>query len=144
MSRNFRTPVSDMNPHQKEWFATAIVSMVLADGEVSKDEVDSLVNSLAFLKNDQLVETLKRYVHYQQAPTLTAFVGWEKRIKDRAYMMLDLMDVAIADRDFSSKEKVQFLYIGKLLGFPGRKVDELIAMGDKSISDDGNDPDVII
>ncbi|MDH4247088.1 MAG: hypothetical protein OEW39_04655, partial [Deltaproteobacteria bacterium] len=85
------------------------------------------------VKNEALIETLKKYIHYQTAPTLTAFAGWEKEVKHRAYMMLDLMDVAISDRDFSPKEKAQFMFIGKLLGFPGPKVEELIALGDKNL-----------
>jgi hypothetical protein len=59
-------------------------------------------------------------------------VGWEDKLKNRALMMLDLMDVAIADRDFSPKERDQFLLIGKVLGFPRPKVEELIAMGEKA------------
>ncbi len=66
-------------------------------------------------------------------PNLTAFVGWEDKLKYRALMMLDLMQVAIADRDFSDKEREQFVHIGKLLGFPRPKVEELIAMGTQAI-----------
>lgn len=33
MSKELRTPVKTMNPRQKEWFATAMVAMVLADGQ---------------------------------------------------------------------------------------------------------------
>jgi len=121
-----------MNDHQREWFATAMVSMVLADGNVTQGEAQSLMQSIAFVRNAQLVETLKKYIAYQTVPNLTAFVGWEDKLKNRALMMLDLMDVAIADRDFSPKERDQFLLIGKVLGFPRPKVEELIAMGEKA------------
>ena len=133
MSQSFRTPIQEMNAHQREWFATAMVVMVMADGNVTREEMESIVRTISFVKNEVLVETLKKYIHYQTAPTLTAFAGWEKELKYRAYMMLDLMDVAISDRDFSPKEKTQFLFIGKLLGFPVPKVEELIAMGDSNI-----------
>ena len=133
MAHNFRAPVETMNDHQREWFATAIVSMVLADGNVTQGEAQSLMQSLAFLRNEQLVQSLKKYVAYQTTPNLTAFAGWETQLKNRALMMLDLMDVAIADRDFSPKEREQFLHIGKLLGFPRQKVEELIAMGTQAI-----------
>ncbi|HEX9844492.1 MAG TPA: hypothetical protein VGC20_17160 [bacterium] len=132
MAHTLRTPIETMNDHQREWFATAMVSMVLADGNVTQGEAQSLMQSIAFVRNAQLVETLKKYIAYQTVPNLTAFVGWEDKLKNRALMMLDLMDVAIADRDFSPKERDQFLLIGKVLGFPRPKVEELIAMGEKA------------
>lgn len=133
MARQFRTPVAAMTPQQKEWFATAMVTMVLADGNVTREEVDSLLGSISFVKNDQVVANLKKFVQYQTLPQLPAFVGWDKQVRHRACIMLDLMEVAIADRDFSAKEKEQFIHIGRLLGFPPSKVEELIAMGHKAM-----------
>ena len=133
MSHGFRTPIEAMNEQQKEWFAMAIISLILADGEVTSGEAESLMKSISFLKNQQLVESLKKYISYQTVPNLTAFVGWETQLKNRAIMMLDLMKVAIADRDFSPKERDQFHFIGKLLGFPQPKVEELISMGTQAI-----------
>jgi uncharacterized tellurite resistance protein B-like protein len=132
MAQSFRAPVETMNDHQREWFAVAMVAMVLADGNITQGEAQTLMRSLSFVRNAQLVESLKKYIAYQTVPTLTAFVGWENKLKNRALMMLDLMDVAIADRDFSPKEREQFLVIGKLLGFPRQKVEELIALGAKA------------
>jgi uncharacterized tellurite resistance protein B-like protein len=129
MTHKFRTPVETMNDHQREWFAMAMVSMVLADGNVTQGEAQTLMQSLSFIKNAALVDSLKKYVSYQTVPNLTAFAGWENKLKNRALMMLDLMEVAIADRDFSPKERDQFLLIGKLLGFPRPKVEELITLG---------------
>ncbi len=133
MAHSFRTPVSAMSENQREWFAMALVAMVIADGEVSQAETETLVQSISFIKNPILVESLKKYIAHQTVPHMTAFVGWETQLKNRAFMMLDLMDVAISDRDFSPKEKEQFLNIGNLLGIPKNKVEELIEMGDKAI-----------
>jgi uncharacterized tellurite resistance protein B-like protein len=129
MAGKFRTPVDTMNDHQREWFAMAMIAMVLADGTIAQGEAQALIQSLSFIKNPALVESLKKYIAYQTVPNLTAFAGWENKLKNRALMMLDLMEVAIADRDFSPKERVQFLLIGKLLGFPRPKVEELITLG---------------
>jgi uncharacterized tellurite resistance protein B-like protein len=133
MAHNFRAPVEAMNDHQREWFAVAMVAMVLADGNVTQGEAQSLMQSLSFVRNAQLVDSLKKYISYQTVPTLTAFAGWENKLKNRALMMLDLMEVAIVDRDFSPKEREQFHVIGKLLGFPRQKVEELIALGTKAM-----------
>ena len=135
MAHKFRTPVAAMSENQREWFGMALVAMVIADGNVSQEETETLVQSIAFIKNPQLVESLKKYITHQTVPHMTAFVGWETQLKNRAFMMLDLMDVAIADRDFSPNEKQQFLNIGNLLGIPKHKVEELIEMGAKATLD---------
>jgi uncharacterized tellurite resistance protein B-like protein len=133
MAHTFHTPVPKMNDQQREWFASAMISMILADGSVSQGEVESLMQAISFVKNPQAVERLKKFVHYQAAPTLAPFHGWERELKNRAMMMVDLMTVAIADRDFSEKERAQFHKIGTLLGFSDAKVDELIQMGASAI-----------
>lgn len=133
MTVNFRSPVQSMTEGQREWFATAMVSMILADGNVSQGEVEKLMQSISFVRSHQVVERLKKYVHFQSMPTLAPFQGWEKDVKNRALLMIDLMEVAIADRDFSIKEREQFQHIGRMLGFPVGKVEELIALGGKYI-----------
>ncbi len=129
----FRTPLQLMNDAQKEWFATAIISMVLADGNVSQGEVSMLMRSISFVKDPRVSDSLKKFIHHSTPPTLSIFKGWDKEPKNRARMMLDLLDVAIADRDISDTERDQFQQIGKLLGFPPSKVTELIQMGEASI-----------
>lgn len=133
MAQTLRTPIAKMNEQQREWFASAMIAMILADGSVSQGEVESLLQAISFVHDPQAVERLKKFVHYQAAPTLTPFHGWEREPKSKAMMMLDLMSVAIADRDFSQKEREQFHRIGSLLGFSAPKVDELIHLGDTVI-----------
>jgi hypothetical protein len=73
------------------------------------------------VRNPKAVERLKKYVHFQAMPVLSPFQGWERDAKSRALLMLDLMlhllGLASADRDFSAKERLQFLPIGRMLGF---------------------------
>jgi uncharacterized tellurite resistance protein B-like protein len=131
MTISLRTPIAKMTEPQREWFATAMVAMILADGSVSTNEVEALMQAISFVKNPQAVERLKKFVHFQAAPTMTPFHGWEREPKNRAMMLIDLMGVAIADRDFSPKEREEFHRIGALLGFPDTRVDELIHLGDE-------------
>lgn len=133
MTTSLRTPVAKMTDPQREWFATAMIAMILADGDIAKNEVESLMQAISFVKNPNAVERLKKFVHFHEAPTLAPFHGWEHEPKSRAMMLIDLMAVAIADRDFSPKEREQFHRIGALLGFPDQRVDELIHMGDQFI-----------
>ena len=131
MGQELRTPVKTMTEHQKEWFATAMVAMVLADGNVSAGEVQSLLRSIGFVKAPETVERLKKHVQFQTAPPISIFPGWEDEMKKKAIMLLDLMEVAISDRDFSPPEKVKFYEIGRLLGFKKGKIDQLVEAGDR-------------
>lgn len=131
MAQALRTPIKVMNNRQKEWLATAMVAMVLADGNVSQGEVQSLMQSISFVQEPETVDRLKKHVQFQTSPPIPAFAGWEKEPKYRAMMLLDLMEVAISDRDFSPPEKAKFYEIGRLLGFNKDKIDQLVQAGDK-------------
>jgi uncharacterized tellurite resistance protein B-like protein len=133
MSLTLRTPVAKMNDMQREWFASAMIAMILADGNVAQGEAEGLMQAISFVKNPQAAERLKKFVHFNAPPTLTPFHGWEREPKSRAMILVDLMSVAIADRDFSQKEREQFHRIGALLGFTDEKVNELIHLGDTFI-----------
>jgi len=133
MARTLRTPVAKMSDPQREWFASAMIAMILADGSVSQAEVESLMQAISFVSNPLAVERLKKFIRFQSMPALPPFHGWEREPKTRGMMMLDLMSVAIADRDFSEKEREQFHRIGSLLGFSAPKVNELIHLGDSAI-----------
>lgn len=137
MAAKFRAPVNSMDDGQKEWFATAMIAMVLADGDVSQDEVESLMATFSFIKDPERLERLKKYLQYKTMPHMTAFVGWQKNPKGRALLLIDLMETAIADRDFSPTEREQFLRIGQMLGFPAAQVEQFIAMGDKALGGGG-------
>ncbi len=133
MTRSFVTPIEAMDDKQKEWFATAMVCMVLADGNISEGEVQGLMSSLSFIRDQEFVDRLKKFIQHQTPPTMPTFVGWNKNPKYRAAMLLDLMQVAISDRDLSGKEKEQFHTLGKLLGFSQQKIDELVQFGTKTM-----------
>ena len=135
MGQTFRTPVKEMDERQKEWFATAMVAVVLADGSVSKGEVQGLRDSISFVTDPAVVVRLMKHVQFQSAPPIPSFTGWEEDYRKRAAMMLDLVHVAIADNDFSDPEKEKFYEIGVLLNFTREKIDELFIAADKFMQD---------
>jgi uncharacterized tellurite resistance protein B-like protein len=134
MQKKFKTPIDSMDEKQKEWFATAMVSMVLADGDVSHGEVDSLLTSFQVICKPDSSARLKKFLQFKTMPDLTAFSGWAKNPRAKALILIDLMETAISDRDFSPKEREQFYRIGKLLGFPQSQVDQFIGLGEKAIA----------
>ena len=131
MATGFRTPIHLMDAAQKEWFATVMVAMVLADGSITQAEVDHLMQSISFVGDPETINRLKKFLQYQTPPPIPVFPGWEKELRNRAAILLDLIQVAVSDKDFSEGEKKKFYEIGNLLGFPRHKIDELIAMGHK-------------
>ena len=135
MGQTFRTPVKEMDERQKEWFATAMVAIVLADGNVSQGEVNGLLNCISFVQDPEAVERLKKYIQFKTTPPIPNFLGWEKDIRKKAAMLLDLMEVAIADREFAAPEKEKFFELGKLLGFDYAKINQLIDAGNKFIQE---------
>jgi len=130
----FKAPVDAMDAQQKEWFATAMVSMILADGDVSQGEVDSLMSTFTVICNPDSASRLRKFLQFKTMPDLKAFSGWSKNPKGRALMLIDLMETAISDRSFSPKERDQFMRIGKLLGFNNQQVEQFISLGDKAIN----------
>ena len=129
----FKTPIDAMDARQKEWFATAMISMILADGDVSQGEVDSLQGTFSVICTAEASARLRKFLQFKTMPDLTAFSGWGKNPKGRALILIDLMETAIADRSFSPKEREQFMRIGKLLGFTNQQVEQFITLGDKAI-----------
>ena len=130
----FKTPVDAMDARQKEWFGTAMVSMILADGDVSQSEVETLMTTFSVICTTESAARLKKFLQYKTMPDLTAFSGWGKNPKGRALILIDLMETAISDRSFSTKEREQFIKIGKLLGFSQGQVEQFISLGDKAIA----------
>lgn len=133
MAAEFRTPIASMDDQQKEWFATAMVSIVLADGDVTAGEVESIMASMSFIKSVDAQDRLKKYIQYKTVPVLSNFIGWQNYPKYKASMLVDLIKVAISDRDLSPKEEEQFQHIGNMLGFPKDKVDLVLQMGHKAM-----------
>ena len=129
MAHVFKTPLDSMDDKQKEWFATAMVSMVLADGNVAQGEVESLLGSLSFIKQPDVGERLKKFLAHKTMPNLNAFSGWNKKPKARALLLIDLLEVAIADRELSPTEREHFHHLGELLGFTRAQVQQFLETG---------------
>ena len=111
----------------------AMVAMVLADGDVDESEVKSLLGSISFIKSPETQARLKKYLQHKTMPVLNAFVGWDNKPKARALLLIDLLEVAIADRDLSPKERDQFRHIGDVLGFQRAQLDHFLETGTQAM-----------
>jgi uncharacterized tellurite resistance protein B-like protein len=127
MDVDFKTKISELKPPHRTWFATALVAMVLADGSIDRSEVDFIVKLTSMVKDEGTVERLKKFIQFQTMPPLGAPAGIDK--KTGMTMIIDLIRIAVADKDFAPTEKELIEKIGKSMGFSREELDKLVMYG---------------
>ncbi|HKJ00053.1 MAG TPA: hypothetical protein VKB51_16365 [bacterium] len=127
MDVDFKTKISELKPPHRNWFATALVAMVLADGNIDRSEVDFIVKLTLLVKDEATVERLKKFIQFQTIPPLGSPVGIDKKMG--MTMIIDLIRVAVADKDFAPAEKEMIEKIGKSMGFSREELDKLVMYG---------------
>ncbi len=124
---DFKTKISGLEPRAREWFATALVGMVLADGDIDRSEMDFLLRLIQMVPDPAVVDRLKKFIQFKTVPPLGKPVGIERKVG--MSMIIDLIRVAVADQDFDKKEKELVAEIGHSLGFRDEEVDKLVLYG---------------
>lgn len=124
---DFKTQISKLAPREREWFATAMVAMVLADGDIDRNEMEFLLRVVGLVRDEAVVERLKKFIQFKTMPPLGS-PGSIPR-KTGMSMIIDLIRVAVADKDFDAKEKEMVQKVGKSLGFKQDEVDQLVMYG---------------
>ena len=127
MDVDFKTKISELKTPHRTWFATAMVAMVLADGSIDRSEVDFIVKVTTFVKDDATVERLKKFIQFQTIPPLGVPAGIDK--KTAMTMIIDLIRIAVSDKDFAPAEKEMIEKIGKSMGFSREELDKLVMYG---------------
>lgn len=124
---DFKTKISELKPLHRTWFATAMVAMVLADGSIDRSEVDFIVKLTALVKDEGTMDRLKKFIQFQTVPPLGSPTGIDK--KTAMTMILDLIRIAVSDKDFAPAEKEMIEKIGKSMGFSREELDKLVMYG---------------
>ncbi|MDH5753291.1 MAG: TerB family tellurite resistance protein [Deltaproteobacteria bacterium] len=127
MDIDFKTKISALKSTQREWFATAMVAMVLADGDIDRSEVDFIMKMSTLVKDDATVERLKKFIQFKTMPPLGPPVDIDRKLG--MTMIVDLIRIAVSDKDFDTAEKELIQNIGKGLGFKQDELDKLIMYG---------------
>ena len=127
MDVDFKTKISELKTPQRNWFATAMVAMVLADGAIDKAEVEFIVKLTSMIKDEGTVERLKKFIQFQTIPPLGSPPGIEKKLA--MTMIIDLIRIAVSDQDFAPQEKEMIEDIGKSMGFSREEIDKLVMYG---------------
>jgi uncharacterized tellurite resistance protein B-like protein len=127
MDIDFKTKISTLNPRQRAWFATAMVAMVLADGNIDRAEVDFIVKLISLIKDDQMIDRLKKFIQFKTVPPLGPPAEIDRKLG--MSMLIDLIRVAVADKNFPQTEKDMVLKVGRSMGFSEDEMDKLILYG---------------
>jgi len=127
MEVDFKTKISSLDIRQREWFATATVAMMLADGNIDRSEMDFILRIIQMVKDETVVDRLKKFIQFQTQPPLGKPVGISRKLA--MTMILDLIRIAVSDKDFDAKEKAMIHQIGENLGFSETEVDKLVMYG---------------
>ena len=123
----FKTKITALNERQRTWFATAMVAMILADGDIDRSEVDFIVKLIGLVKDPAVSERLKKFIQFKTMPPLGSPVGIDRKLG--MSMVIDLIRVAVADNDFAASEKAMIQDIGKNLGFNEDELNKLVMFG---------------
>ena len=135
MDVDFKTKISELKPTHRTWFATALVAMVLADGNIDRSEVEFIMKLTSLVRDEATVERLKKFIQFQTIPPLGSPPGIDKKIG--MTMIIDLIRVAVADQDFAPQEKDMIEKIGKSMGFNREELDKLVMYGFELMSKAG-------
>ena len=106
--------VEHMSSAEKNWFASSIAGMIVADGRADQTELEFLKEAINFLDNKDEISQIMAIVKSGTLPELSPLEIDSKQ----AFLMLKyLAQLMVADSDLSSKEIEFFLVTGKFLGF---------------------------
>ncbi|MBI4083923.1 MAG: TerB family tellurite resistance protein [Candidatus Lambdaproteobacteria bacterium] len=127
MDIDFKTKISTLSTRHRVWFCTAMVAMVLADGNIERNEVDFIIRVLGLIKDDAAIERLKKFIQYKTVPPLGAPMGIDRKLG--MSMIVDLIRIAVSDNVFAESEKHMIRDIGGKLGFSPPEVEKLVMFG---------------
>jgi len=106
--------IEHMSSAEKNWFASSIAGMIVADGRADETELEFLKEAINFLDNKDEISKIMAIVKSGTLPEL----GPLEIDSKQAFLMLKyLAQLMVADSDLSSKEIEFFLLTGKFLGF---------------------------
>ena len=127
MDIDFKTKISELNDRQRNWFATAMVAMVLADGNIDRAKVDFLLKVTSMIKDESTKDRLKKFIQFKTIPPLGQPVGLDRKVA--MTIIIDLIRVAVSDKDFANAEKDMIREVGKSLKFAPDEIDKLVMYG---------------
>lgn len=119
-----------MTHQTKEWFARAVVGMILADGRIDKAEIDYLNNLIGFLNDNQLVQRISTLLKNNEMPTLEPL---EVVTNEALEIIKHLTVMAVVDEELANREIRYLKYVTDQLGLPAEIPDRFLALAKEKL-----------
>jgi len=119
-----------MTPETKEWFAKAVVGMILADGRIDKAEIDYLNNLIGFLNEGDLVQRISEMLKNSEMPELESL---EIVTNEALEIVKHLVVMAVVDEDLAPREVSFLKYVTSQLGLPEDIPDRFLSLAKEKL-----------
>ena len=122
--------VGRMTEKQLFWFASAVVSMVMADEHIDLHERSFLHSAIRLVKDPKKIQELEEYILRWNTPQSEA-IKFSKKDKDK--ILVSLLNIATVDRSFDEREEKLLYEIAASINVPTEEIENLIKLGHKRI-----------
>ena len=122
--------IEKMAPETKEWFAKAVVGMILADGRIDKAEINYLNNLLGFLSDPVLVESMSDLLKKNEIPTLEPL---EIVTNEGLEILKHLTVMAVIDENLANREVKYLKEVAEKLGLSDEVADRFLSLAKEKL-----------
>ncbi|MBU3917567.1 TerB family tellurite resistance protein [bacterium] len=116
--------IASMSDEVKEWFARAIVGMILADGRIDQAELDYLKGIISFLENTDLIDSILELTGRNAIPELDPIDIDEKQA---LFIIEHLASISIVDENLDRNEEKFLRYAAAKLHLAPEIPDKYLA-----------------
>lgn len=124
-------PLDSFTNEQKYWYASLVISAVLADKEIDVSETEFLKQVLTVIQDPNQKKRLMSYIAKKAQPPIEAPTNLSKEILAAIYVELIL--IMISDLDFAENEKEFLQSTGTLFKFDPKYIQKLFNWGKKGM-----------
>ncbi len=115
-SERLKVPVSELNEEQRNWYAQTLVSTILSDSQLDKEEVVFLKMAIALVNDSEHKRELLKQVSSHIAPPLSQPPGFSNEIL--VLIFFEVMLIVSADEELGVHEQMHLKRLSDLCGFP--------------------------
>lgn len=132
LPKNFQVPLDQLNAAQKLWYAQTLISSIMCDGVIDKEEVSFIKMASSFIEDPKEKQKLMAFVKNKMVPPMTAPLGIPPGILGQIY--IDVMMTISADENISYKEQAFLKQLASFCDFSDEKYNEILEWSNKGIT----------
>jgi uncharacterized protein (DUF2225 family)/uncharacterized membrane protein YebE (DUF533 family) len=132
LPKNFQVPLDQLNSAQKLWYAQALISSIMCDGVIDKEEVSFIKMASSFIDDPKEKQKLMAFVKNKMVPPMKAPPNIPPGILGQIY--IDVMMTISADENISYKEQAFLKQLADFCDFSKGKYDEILGWSNKGIT----------